>query len=55
MKAPDRIMEASDMFEPDTKQLFSVRTGNRIGIVREDDPGTLECPNKAQTELFLEF
>ena len=51
MRPPDRIMEASDMFEPETKQLFSVRTGQRIGIVREEDPGTIERKDKTQLEL----
>jgi len=43
MKRHDRLMKSPDMFAKNTMQLFSVRTGNRVGYES----------NGIQSKMFL--
>ena len=47
---PHPTMKAEDLFEPETKQVFSIRTGEFLGYERPGDAPITEKESKAQPE-----
>ena len=43
-------MKAEDLFEPDTRQVFSVRTGEFLGYERPGDAPITDKEGKSQPE-----
>lgn len=49
----DRLMFADDMFWKGTQQVFSVRTGERLGYTGRDDPEPQQAEDENQLTLNL--